>query len=217
MISRELMPYIQEFVEEARKIRRVISVSLFGSVARGEATRESDMDLLVLVDEEKVEGSETLKKLLEVERRVEEKGARLELTVMNPAEFRSADKNFIENVFREGVLLIGAPLRLACEDLDLHPYVVFIYSLRGMENPDKLRLLRAVYGKKTVKKVGGKEYVSETQGVITEGAKLGRNIVMFPEEKAGDMRGVLRGFGVEYVELKVFAPREEFEKLRRLS
>lgn len=216
MISRHFFPYISEFVEYARKIEKVISIVLFGSIAKGEADKRSDIDLLVILDEKKIEGSETLEGLKRVKRSIEEKGARLELTVMNVEDFRRADKNFVEDIIREGVLLFGKPLVLKTRDLELSPYVIFLYSMKNLTSPDKLKLHRSLYGRRTVKKVKGKKYISETRGLIEEGSKLGSNVIIFPEDKAKEVRAVLNSFGASYVEMKIFTPLEEIDKLKRL-
>lgn len=59
-----------KFVEALRERmgKRLLAVALFGSVARGQATAESDIDLLVVVDEQL---SRALEECLSVRRQVE--------------------------------------------------------------------------------------------------------------------------------------------------
>ncbi len=45
----DLRSYIERFIEEAKKDRDVLGMVLFGSVAKGTATRYSDIDILILV------------------------------------------------------------------------------------------------------------------------------------------------------------------------
>jgi predicted nucleotidyltransferase len=203
---------ISDFVERGSKIENVISMILFGSAARDEMNRGSDIDILVLVDEPEPGSMEELKR---IEREVESHGFNLELVIMTPEEFKTADKNFMENIIRDGILLFGKPIQLKALDLELHPYVIFIYSLKELRNPDKMRLYRALYGRKTTKAVGKIEYVSESEGFISQGAKPSRNVIMFPEDKAREVRQTFERFGVRYTEIKAFLPVEEFEKFRR--
>jgi predicted nucleotidyltransferase len=53
--------YVQRLLAEYN--RRILSVTLFGSVARGDFTADSDIDILVLVDEASREFKKALRKL----------------------------------------------------------------------------------------------------------------------------------------------------------
>ncbi len=213
MLHREV---VAEFAEEARAIEGLEALILYGSVARGEATRESDIDLLAIV--RGGEFSAAGERLRELEQRLEEKhGVSIELVVMSEDDFRRAEKNFVENILREGVLLFGKPVVLRSEELELQPYVIFVYYLKHLDSRAKQRLYIALYGHRTRKRVGEKEYVSEVSGWIESGAKLERKVVMFPEDVAARVRKVLKAHGARFLEIKVYATREEFEKVRRFS
>ena len=211
--------FIEEFVEEAAKVEGLHSLILFGSVARGEASPASDIDLLAIV--EGGEFSFAAKKLREIEAKIErkgrEKGPNIELVIMSQEDLRKAEKHFIENIIREGVLLFGKSAELKVEDAELHPFSIFIYYFRGLDAKNRQRLYITLYGHKTIKRVGEKIYTSETKGFIEKGVKLERKVVMFPEEIAREIRKVFEKFRAEYYEIRVYAPWEEFEKLRRIQ
>ncbi|HID26521.1 MAG TPA: nucleotidyltransferase domain-containing protein [Methanosarcinales archaeon] len=66
MITEDFKAAIFEFIKEVSSVEGIIRVILFGSVVRGEATKDSDIDLLVMVSNLKLE-SEILKITHEVE------------------------------------------------------------------------------------------------------------------------------------------------------
>lgn len=95
--------------EFARALRQAVpgrlrAVWLFGSVARGEDTHASDVDVLVVLD---VRDPQVLRRIytlandLSMSRDVD-----LSVKVLGAADFeRNRGTNFIENVHREGVAL----------------------------------------------------------------------------------------------------------------
>lgn len=62
-------PLIQEFLSNVKQMckRNLVSVVLFGSVARGEARKESDIDLLIIVQDASDNHYERLKPFVDIE------------------------------------------------------------------------------------------------------------------------------------------------------
>jgi predicted nucleotidyltransferase len=62
-------PLIQEFLSKAKRFCRgnLISIVLFGSVARGQARKESDIDLLIILQEASSDHYERLKPFVDIE------------------------------------------------------------------------------------------------------------------------------------------------------
>ena len=55
MIKKEFKEAIFEFVKKVSDLDEISSITLFGSVAEGKATIESDIDMLVIVSNMKIE------------------------------------------------------------------------------------------------------------------------------------------------------------------
>jgi predicted nucleotidyltransferase len=99
--EKELARRFTEALRE-RLGERLLAVALFGSVARGEATPDSDIDLLVVVSECP---SETLMECLEVRRQIEPYPLRrLSPLVTTPEQLR---RNFLIllDIAEEGLIL----------------------------------------------------------------------------------------------------------------
>lgn len=107
-VPRLLKKAIQEFVRESvsryrKSIRKMV---LYGSVARGEASKESDIDVLVVWNGTKLDAMDSLG---EIALRILLKyGYDVSLHPMTPKHYRYVTKvntHFIQNVAREGIVV----------------------------------------------------------------------------------------------------------------
>ncbi len=119
---------------------------------------------------------------------------------------KRSDKVFLNNVFKEGVLLfMREPLRLKASDLlGLKPYRIFVYSMKGLEANKKKRLIATLYGYSTRKKVGEKRYEYEYRGLVDREMKLGKNCFLIEEGRAREAESVLRSYGVQFRSVSVW-------------
>jgi len=69
-------------------------------------------------------------------------------------------------------------------DLDLQPLRLVSYRIRDLNTRTKAKVLRAIDGYRTVKRVDGEQYVVEKPGFLAEvgGWRVGRGAVIVPEE-----------------------------------
>lgn len=83
-------------------------------------------------------------------------------------------------MFREGILLfVREPLGLKASDLlRLKPYRIFVYSMKGLDAGKKKKLIAALYGYSTEKKIGEKMYKYKYRGLISEEMKLGKTVLL---------------------------------------
>lgn len=99
---------VQEFVEEARARQgeNLVGIALFGSVARGEADRASDIDIQVIAAGDLTEARRDLQ---DVRQRIEEErfdGERYELQLL--VESTKSAKSYgekLREIFSEGIIL----------------------------------------------------------------------------------------------------------------
>jgi len=208
MIQREFLPIIQEFVSRAHEVPNLVSAIVYGSVARGEADRRSDIDMLLIFStEHDPERGEEFKIAHEVASGVERKfGAtnRFQLVFSNLG--LRVDEDFLENLCKEGIVVWGKPLLLDVKKLKLSPQVIISYDLSGLPNYDKLRIHRALYGYRVEREHRGKKYVSESKGLLAEigGRRLGKAVIMIPKENERYLKKVLDEAKVKYKSLEVW-------------
>ncbi len=103
---KEMRETAEEYAEEVGQIDGVKSCILFGSVARGTADFESDIDILVLVADESVEAEVGVI----TDRFNSEKSVRIMPDVLEKSRFeemKDYGEDFAEEIKREGVVLWG--------------------------------------------------------------------------------------------------------------
>jgi len=106
--QKEFREPVQEFVEGAkeRQGENLVGIILFGSVARGNADRASDIDIQVIVDDDLTAARRDLQ---DVRQRIEEErfdGERYELQVL--VESTESAKSYgekLQEIFSEGIIL----------------------------------------------------------------------------------------------------------------
>ena len=172
----------------------VRSAILFGSTARGSAVEDSDIDLLIECDREKE---------AEVARAIHDLGDQFHV-MFTPIfyrrrEWRRLDLQFLESILRQGRVLKGTMPPLNPLDLDLQPLRLVSYQTSELNPRKRAKLLRAIDGYRTVKRVNGKRYVVEKKGFLEEqgGWRVGRGAVVIPEERIEAFDELLRGYGAK--------------------
>jgi len=206
MIQKEFKDLVFEFTKRISDIPGVQSLILFGSVARGEAEAGSDVDFLVISDTSEPPDRELRKHVGEIALDIEKKFGRGISLIFTNKNFDGLDRQFIEEVFREGLILYGRTMRVDAEKLKLEPYSLVCFSLKKIGRQDKMRLKRALYGHRTVKRHRGKIYRSEVSGLIEKlgGRRTGIASVLVPARSLRELTEVLDRFGAEYEKLDVW-------------
>jgi len=136
---------LNRIVKATRPLPGVLAVVLYGSFARGDYGPKSDVDLLILVNEPD--------QVHPVEERLAEQefGRQIQPMVRTLGDLAQTDTGLLRNVFREGRLLfLNGPLDLpAFFLLDLKPFALYTFTLKGLAQPDKARFNRILYPHRT--------------------------------------------------------------------
>lgn len=209
MISRNGL--LNELTRLLKKGNAVAAI-LFGSIARGDFDRRSDIDVLLIYrSKDELDSDKDLFDRLPL---VE--GREVQIVARTLDELKESDKVFLSNVFKEGILLFARePLGLKASDLlGLKPYRIFIYSMKGLDADEKKRLIAALYGYSTKKKVGEKRYKYEYRGLVDRGMKLGKNSFLIEEERAKEVESVLRSYGVQFRSISVWLGAEILKTIK---
>ncbi len=179
------------FAKKTEKIGNILQIVLFGSVASGEDTPHSDIDIAIIHN-----SNDKYKLMSEVNKNKPEK---VQTTFININELAS-EAELVGALSGEGLLLYGSPISIQEKKLKLQPKVLINYSLVGMLQTEKVKVNRSLYGSYSESTANDKKYVTKTRGVANRpGIQKINNSVLLAERKlALQIIKTLKLFKVNY-------------------
>lgn len=197
-IYKKLIAYASAFVSFVLPKIEVEEIILFGSIVRGEATKESDVDLFFNIKTKEKETKKILKDQLvkfyksSIYERFSLEGIKNPISV----EVGSIDKwKLKRSIVSEGIILYG---KYKQTPENLKGYVLF--TLKPIKNIAKRnRIVRKLFGRKE------KKYA--TKGLVDEmkGRQLSPTSFIIPIEKANEVMGVLKSEKIDYALIELWS------------
>jgi predicted nucleotidyltransferase len=178
-----------ELVHRLAGIPSLQAVILFGSYARGEADKRSDIDLLLIFDR-KSDVKKVERKLLKV---LDEFRALPLVFSKRSVDEVSKDPSFFYNVFREGYVLYkrpGTELLPAAIGREKQA-IIYTYGFGSLPHAQKLKFNAALFTHTVKKKY---RYVGLLERV--RGEKLGNGAIMIPANAEREIDALFKGFGI---------------------
>lgn len=195
-LVKQLESSLSKIVAAVRSVEGVVAVFVFGSFARGEADEGSDVDLLVLFEDEDV----MRRNEWEVTRRLPADVFTQSICVC-PSTLVEMNPVFLQSVLEDGVVLyMRHPLVLRSRLASTSPHLLVTYSLKGLSQKEKQRVDYRLFGRT----VGKHHY----DGIVEEcgGKRLGRGCFLIPEESAQTVLDLLDNHNVKYELMDVYVP-----------
>jgi len=187
---------LKKIAKELSKIEDVKAIILYGSLARGEFTSRSDVDLFILTTKDKTQ-KEIHDKIIELESEI---GRNIQPTIRTITELQKTDTGLLQNIFQEGkILYLREPSDIPSAILlQQKPYLIYSFQISSLPQKEKARFNRQLY-EQTRK---GYKY----KGLLQEisGQKLSAGCVMIPYEQKGKIEKFFKKFKVEFEQLKVW-------------
>ena len=187
---------LKKVAKELSKIEDVKFVILYGSIAREEFTSRSDVDLFILITEDKTQ-KEIHDKVIELESEI---GRNIQPTIRTIAELQKTDTGLLQNIFQEGkILYLREPSDIPSAILlQQKPYLIYSFQISSLSQKDKARFNRQLYEQTK------KEY--KYKGLLQEigGQKLSAGCVMIPYEQKEKVEEFFKKFKVKFEQLKVW-------------
>ncbi|MFH0978765.1 MAG: nucleotidyltransferase domain-containing protein [Candidatus Woesearchaeota archaeon] len=203
-MQKEFRDLVFELAKKASDFDSIRAVVVFGSVARGDADKRSDIDVLVLLD--KI-GSSDEKKMFSIS---QDLGAKYEKTVQmvfSKKNFEGLDRNFVETILKEGIVIYGNIPTVRAEKLLLEPFIIINFNF-GPDKSKRDRLARALEGYISQKRYKGKTYISRSQGLVRvlHAERIGPSSIIVPYEKLKPFEDLFKSQNVKYRKKDIWMP-----------
>ncbi len=181
------------FLLDSKASKKIDKIILFGSVARGNFDKESDIDIFVDSTEEiknEVEKQLKLFKGSEIHRKWKLKGIKNEISLKCG---KLEDWALKRDVLSDGITLYG---KYKDVPKDAKYYLMIKLKFSKMERKQKIKIWRRLYG--YAQKVGTKRY--ESRGLVSTlgGKKIEKSLVLVPMENRGEIIRYLNREKIDY-------------------
>lgn len=216
MIQDDFKEVLFKFVREAC-VEDVANIFVFGSVAKGTADNRSDIDLLVIFDTESedIDRLEAKNRISELALSLEREYERALQIIFSNKRLNGLERYFIEKVFNEGILLYSKSPRIAIKGLEMESYGLFLYQVNNLDIKERLKVKRVLFGYKTSKKVKGRVYRTEKEGLVAEvgGCRLNSGTIVIPKKNTKRIEEALKEFRVKYKIVDIWLPDDSVIKI----
>ena len=189
-----------EFAREASK-HNVLYVLLFGSVAKGKADIESDIDLLVVLETDKpLFQLPEKEQILEIAFQLEKKYNHDIQVIVTNRQYDGLDSYFVQKVFGEGHLLYARCAQIVLDNMSLEAYTFVGFDLNELSQEKKMKLCHKLYGRPISQTYRDKRYVQQHEGLLVQlgGQRLGRDAFLVPKRHLSSIEQLFDAFGVIY-------------------
>lgn len=175
MVQREFQELCFEFAKKTSSLDNVSFLFLFGSVAREEADKRSDVDFCVIINNN--DRKEISSIALDLEKKYDKN---IQLVVSK--NFTKLDPYFIKNLFQESILLYAKNPIIKLKNLKCEEFTLFSFSLSNLPQSEKMKVKRALYGYETEKRQKNKVYKSKSKGLVKDfsGFFIGKGAILIP-------------------------------------
>lgn len=184
------MKEIEPLVEELSGIPSVRLIVLYGSWAKGEASRKSDIDLFILAgrkDRGRIEGI------------ISKGDFRVQPVIRSLSELRTMDSGLLSNILRDGKILYVKNFELdVSKILSQKPEVIYNFKLRNLSQQMKRRFNSALYGTKI------RNYTYTGLLGKAEGIQLGRGCILVPEKGRREVESLFDSFKISYEKISAW-------------
>jgi len=210
-IPEELKNPIIDFVNEADRIPNLKYVILFGSIPKGEVSKKSDIDLLMLFDtDHNPEVGKEMDTCLEISSKISQKynlSYSFSFVMKNLNDPSDVEADFLWNISKEGTIIWG---RIDAELLkepgrNLKPKSLISYSTKDLSSKERSSIQRSLFGYRFSQTVKNKSYQGEKKGLIDKREyKIGDGVLLVPSNLEEKIVEILRKNRAKYKSTRVW-------------
>ncbi len=201
-MQKQYRDIVFEFSKIISEFNNVNYIILFGSVARGEADKRSDIDLCVVITNNKYR-KEISNIALDLEKKYDRN---IQLVITK--NFERLDKYFIKQLLTEGIILYALTPIIKFKNLKCKNVVIFKFSLKNLKQSEKMHIKRILYGYSTTKKYKKRIYRSSFKGLVKEndGVNLGRGAILISIKDLKLIRDLFTKYNIKYNTIELLKP-----------
>lgn len=180
------------------KIQEVISIILYGSAARGEMGKKSDIDLLIITTKKSKKIEEWIEKVIERENI----GKRI-VPIIETKQGLLKNPYYMFDILRDGIILYKNPSHALELPFAIKEKGDVIFSYKTVDIPQNLKtkLNRVLFGiafEKKLKRGKIKKYTYHGFLKRVKGEQIGKGVIMVSAKAEKDMENIFKKYGVEY-------------------
>lgn len=196
----KLLPYVHRFIERVVARCRPKTIVIYGSLVRGEATAASDIDICVLLEEERDKDA-VYSAVSETNDEIISDGLKNLITPTILLREEEVPTEFLEG----GVTLWGRAILVAAGERGLKPMMLIAYDMSGLNSSQKAMVRYALHGRVTKKTYKGKTYISRSEGLLKslEAKQMG-NAILVEAGKGTALEDLFQMHGVSYEKIDVY-------------
>jgi len=196
-LKEEHMSDLSNIINVISKVRGVVGIFLFGSLARGDHDQYSDFDLLVLF-EDKASMWQNWDELFQATSSLK---MNLHVIPQTIEELKAANPVFLDELFKHGIVLFAKlPLKVFPKPLKLEPFSLIFYDMSGLRYRDKMKVLYFLYRK------GGEGAIAKMEGI-----KIAEGCILIPSDASDEIISALSAFGVDAKKLEIYTSEDQLK------
>ena len=113
--------------------------------------------------------------------------------IYSDKHFEGLDRQFVENILREGEVLFGNIPKISIQKFELQPYSLIKFNTQKLSQSKKNKLNRYLYGKTSTKKYKNKFYSTRKPGMVetVRGFRIGRGSILVPINHSWKLEKIL--------------------------
>jgi predicted nucleotidyltransferase len=185
-----------DFSNKIKNYENIISIILFGSVARNEATGKSDVDIAIIYSKK---NHQTIRKINNM------KPVEFQLIHLTMDELKD-EPTLTGALSGEGILLYGRTVTVNLDDMELKSKMIIAYDTSKLDQNSRNKLNRALHGgKSTYKKKNKKEtkfYPGILDGIQAE--KIGKGVLIIDRKNYPEITKTLKIFNAKWKEIPIW-------------
>jgi predicted nucleotidyltransferase len=185
------------FLNKIENKQNILSIVLFGSVARQEDEKESDIDIAIIYDQK---NEQTIRAIDST------KDEGIQIVHLSLDDLQT-EEEIRDALAGDGIILYGTPINITIEESSLKPKMILVYNTSHLNQTNRSYLQRALYGGKSTYSTQGKKYESIFEGEVKKlGIKKLKNGVLFCDRKnAYPIIKIFKNLNVHWQEISVWA------------